>query len=338
MIFHITGTGKSDNRCMETAAVIAAVSAIKYNRKTLILQMYSDKVGIEHVLDRGAAEVFEQTNRNDTGIDNLLLWATSGALSQTHFDVSVIDMFKEHNLFDVAPVSKKRDAAVELKAQKKHLSIVFEKAEKIYDTVIVVTKWYDKDLKEMVSELIKGHGRTILCMDQSLEYPVFVPKEDVKKKGHDQKNKKDEDVKQDDTLYFISDFDSMSSFATKVIKKHYGMQNLYTAPLCTEFSDARKKGVLLSFLVKNMDADVKSEAFEIIGSYKTLVSALYLENQETETELPLIEHFTPCQGITLDTLPLEGHFETKEEYITKGFWIFKKQIKVSETTFVKDTE
>lgn len=301
MITMFRGTDSYHNMAPQALALYAALNATKYNRRTLVLQLYSS-FPIEKIL-RGKQDSEEQVsiggqyNFDDTGIDSLMRRIETQRFSKEIFDVACRHMSKTDNLLDVAGVSKKDDFEREIVIRKEGFEKLLHEAKKLYEDIYILANGKSGEQIKMLNTMV---DLSVICVPQGNKDNVTEPftlieedKEEEKAtvKGKDKAKSKDKNKAKDrgkmKTLYMVTDFDRRSSFDVLRMRKAYGVKKIAVLPYNTGFKDAYNSESVLAYAIANTDVHEGDANFELIEAVLSVKKVMMDQEVPAEPEFDL---------------------------------------------------
>lgn len=301
MIIMFQGTNEKDNGACGAACIAAVMSAAKYNKRTLFIQMTgSDEKNIEdYLIGKKKQETEVKLGRyqlEDKGIDALIRRAASSKLTEDGFDATCTQMLSYRHMLDVAGVTKKEDFAVSI--TKKDVETILKNAKKIYNNIVLLLDGKNTAIMQEILELCDVY---VTCFSQQPvveEYNSFEGKRSIK---------------------LITDYDSTSAYSAMFLKKALHERKIYLIPHNTGYRDAYIGGTLLSFLLKNIN-NTKEDDNYVFGKHCTDLAEGIMDKEDWSVVMPdplelMDEEKDPERE--LEKIP-EYHVEEVEE--KKGFF------------------
>ncbi len=271
MIIAIRGTDINDNKAAHMTAVLSAVGAIKFSRKTIIMQL-SQGPDIEDILvGKRNAEVDIRDIGfiyEDTGMDALIMRAGSMRMQKEHFDVCCSSILDEDNMLDLAGSSKRDNFEDNLCDDEDKFELLLSQANDVYDDIYIYVTGKNERLLEMVN---KHADVSIICVRQGFKENILAPHEN--------------------SLYLVTSYDKDSVYSIRSLKKEYKAAKMYGIPYNCEFKDAYNDSNVLGYLAKNekiADTDIN---YPFMDAVYTLLET-YVEQKEEpikEEDLPVSE-------------------------------------------------
>lgn len=257
MVILFKGTDRSKNLAPQALALAAGLSATKYYKKTLVLQLTTNYKVEEYIIGKRISEQSINDNLylfDDTGIDSLTRRAGVTAFTEDHFQNAVMPTVSSENLFDILPISKKieSDFTREIIQDPSIISTIITSAQKIYDNVFILGNGKQPEVIEAILPFV---DKTVTCVSQGA-------KEDISAKNSDTH------------YYLITSYDYKSSYSAKVMQKTYGAKKIFIMPYNVEFKDAYTQSNLLQYILHNNAPDASDYAFHLIDEMTKLIRAL----------------------------------------------------------------
>lgn len=324
MIIMFRGTAVSKNFAPQILSLYATVNAVKYNRRTLVLQ-FMRQFPVETILrgQRDNEEDVEDRSRfqfNDAGIDSLFRKIENQKLEKENFELACRSMLKSENLLDVAGVSGKEDFVKEMIKRPKHIAQLLTYATEIYDDIYILGHGKEKELMEVLNPLV---DLSVICVPQGNKEEVYAPTSPKDPEKPEVTN---------DILYMITEFDNRSSFDVSRLKKFYDVKRIAINPYNTGFKDAYNSHNVLSFVAANIEVN------EHDSNYFLFNSVFDVHKQIMKNEVPEVKQF--------DIKKLERIKKEEEEHENKtldasnvrltkrytGFWFWRKEVDGYEVT------
>ena len=274
MIIMFRGTSVSKNMAPQVLSLYATVNAVKYNRKTLVLQ-FMNKFPVEKILrgqrDSESAIIDRGTfTFNDSGMDYLIRTVHSQRLDKDNFLIGCTGMFKSKNMLDVAAVSAKPEFVSEIMARPDDAINLIKSAKEIYDDIYILGDGKAPELCKALNPLV---DISIICIPQGNKEEV----EEIQavKEGS-------EDNEKNDFLYMITEFDNRSTFGVTRMKKTYDVKRIAILPYNTGFKDACNSENVLAYALTNIDVKENDVNYNIFYAVFDVMHKI-MNNEEMET-------------------------------------------------------
>ena len=309
MIILFRGTGEGKHMSSEVLSIYAAINAIKYNRRTLVLQL-TNNAPVEAVLT-GKADAEVELNHgqykySDKGIDTLLRKIETKSFDENTFDLACKSMLKAEHLLDVATVSNKKDFEQETIQKKVLLGRLVKRAKATYDDVYLLGNGKNPEQMEILNMLA---DTAIICIGQGSKENI--PEIDTAKGNH---------------LLLVTEYDSRSSYDVARIKKIYGEKQIAILPYNTAFKDAYNSDDVLSFAISNTDVKEHDSNFEFFSKIYDVEKKIM--NNEVPEEPKFDFNRLKQAEVKKETPELKtltsGNVRYTKKY--KGFLFWKKEI------------
>ena len=310
MIVMFQGTNIANNEAIEAACIGATMSAAKYNRKTLLLQLTSmNERSAEDVLigkEKKENEIYTETFRySDTGIDALLRRASTSKLTKDTFDKTCSPLLKKHeNMLDIAAVTQQVDFEVNLSV--KDARTVFKHAKEVYDNIFVIL-----------------NGTNTAIMQEMLEladiYVTSFPQKPVKEEFNQFTKENQRSIK------VITDYETESAYSMMYLKKLYGDKKIYILPHNSKYRDNCMAGTLLNYILKNMNDTREDDNFTFMKHVIDMMEGI-MGKEDWNEEIPVYEEDSQLEEEATDELGEihDDEFEIEEVTTKKGFFHKKK--------------
>ncbi len=264
MVILFKGTDKSKNFSPQAIALCAGLSATKFYKKTLVIQLTSKypvedyligKKKIDQNIDN-RAYLFE-----DSGIDSLVRRVGVASFRQEHFANAVTSVVNSENLLDILDVSKKteEDFVRELEASPTIVGAIIKAATKIYDNIFVLANGKNP---ELIKGVIPYMNKTVTCIPQSV-------KEGISAEATEEH------------CYLITNFDYKSAYGIRQMSKFYGSNKMFTMPYNVDFKDYYTNNNMLQYILHNISPNQEDYSYHLISEMTKLTEYL-LELEEKE--------------------------------------------------------
>ncbi len=305
MVVMYRGTDESKNFAPQVTALYAAFNAIRYNRKTLVLQ-FAQKYPVENIMIGKQLHATQLNTQGyevkDSGMDALLRRVSSTQLDKEAFDMCVRPCIKgNENLLDIAEISKKPDFEEEMVSRGQDIRNLIDFAKEVYDDVFIIGNGKKKSLMNTLNGMADV---TIICVPQG--------------------NKDEVSALPEKYVYMVTDFDSRSSYDVKRMEKIYGVKNIALLPYNPSFKDAYNSDNVLQFVLKNSKPGKDDDNYELMHTCESVAKHMFgLElPEDEELNFPTLVHRREAEHAEKGTLTGSNVRHTKE---MKGF-IFKKEV------------
>lgn len=268
MIVLFKGTDKSKNYSPQALALCAGISATKYYKKTLVIQLTTKYPVEKYLIGKKMTEQNIDDNSylfEDTGLDSLIRRVGVATFRQEHFSNAVMPVVNSENLFDVLEISKKseEDLVNEISKNPTIAGSIIKSASKIYDNIFVLVNGKNAELIEGILPYI---DKTVTCVAQSIKECISAPCTE-------------------DNTYLVTSYDYKSSYGIKQMKKTYNTSSLYIMPYNVDFKDAYTSNNMLQYILHNITPEETDYSFHLIDEMNKLTSYLLGENEEEDFDL-----------------------------------------------------
>lgn len=289
MIVMFQGVHNSYNGVTEACCIAAVMSATKYNRKTLLVQLTgSSALDAEKFLigkdlaDEEAiqTEVNEIYRIDDRGIDALIRRAGTAKLTKDHFDSSCRPLLQYENMLDCAGKTKSYDFLENLTV--KEVRTLIKHAGDVYDNIFLLL---DGKNQLIMQELLELCDVYITCLQQSPQISTFNQFEGKR------------------SIFLVPGYDNTSVYNALYLKKKYAAKKIYTIGHNTGFNDSCLEGTMLRFMLKNVNNTSGDDNYGFIKGITTFMEAI-MDKEDWSTEIPEAE--------ALDLEDMEREEEPKE--------------------------
>lgn len=263
MVILFKGTDKSKNYAPQAVALCAGLSATKFYKKTLVIQLTSRYPVEDYLIGKKKSELSIDNRAylfEDSGIDSLMRRVGVAAFRKEHFANAVTAAVNSENLFDILDVSKKteEDLIRELEATPTIVGAIIKAATKIYDNIFVLVNGRNADL---IKEIIPYMEKTVTCIPQSI-------KEEINAESTE------------DNCYLITNYDYKSAYGIRQMTKFYGGK-MFTMPYNVDFKDYYTNNNMLQYILHNISPKPEDYSFHLISEMTKLCEYL-LDVEEYE--------------------------------------------------------
>ena len=301
MVILFKGTDKSKNFSPQALALSAGISATKYYKKTLVMQL-TTKYPIENYLigkkikERNIGDnayLFE-----DTGIDSLIRRVGVAQFRHEHFANAVTPVTNSENLLDILNVSSQTedDLIREIEKNPTIIGTIVKAASKIYDNIFILVNGKNHNL---IKGIISYIDKTVTCIPQSVK----------------------EDIIADSTennCYLITNFDYKSSYGVRQMEKIYGGK-MFTMPYNVDFKDYYTNNNMLQYILHNISPEPGDYSFHLISEMTKLTGYLIDEEEYEDKSFKfsirtlerILDPETPFAGFNVEINDVPGGFFKK---------------------------
>lgn len=305
MLITVQGFKNKINNSVDVIATLSAVSAIKLQKTTLVVQLIDNTVkNVENLLIGKSLRAKEiRTNgisltSLETGIDALLREQISHTLDQKDFESASHQLASTSNTYDVIGVTLKKDFVQDLIDKEENFDAIkqmLESSQEIYDVVFVLLPSKNQELCQKITTMANSN---FVCVRQSKAEPLPEGK---------------------NIFPIVTDYETTSAFNLKHYKKQWNRKQIFVMPHNVGYKDAAIADSLLLFLSKNVQDDKSDENFYLINNMDyTLKSLLgFTEKEEQALELKGIE--AAKKNLTIAPLEITKN-DFEERTIKKGFF------------------
>lgn len=267
MIMMIEGTNESSNHAAEVACIVAVMSAAKYNKRTLLIQLtdVAEENTENLLIGKKKAETEVKLGKyqlEDKGIDALIRRAVSSRLTEDGFDATCTQMLSYRHMLDVAGITKKED--FELNLSTKEIATILKNAKKVYNNVVILLNGKNTTIMQEVLELADVY---ITCFSQKPVVEEYNAFEGIR------------------SLKVITDYDSASAYSAMVLKKQFKERKIYLIPHNSGYRDACISGTLLTYLLKNINNTHEDDNYFFAKHCVELIEGI-MDKEDWSVELP----------------------------------------------------
>ncbi len=267
MIVLFRGTQDNKHMSSEVLAIYAAINALRYSRRTLVLQFITQSP-VENIL---VGKVENETTikggfqYQTDGMDALMRKMEEKKFDEETFAVTSRSMLKTEYMLDVVPVSQKKEFELEILTQEKKIRRIIKEAKAFYDDIYLLG---NGSIPEQMDLLNMFADISIICIGQGSK--EIIPEIETAKNRH---------------LILVTEYDRQSSYDVGKIKKMYGEKQLAILPYNTAFKDAFNSYAVLQFALKNSNVTENDINYDFF-------SKIYdVEKQIMNNEVPPEENF-----------------------------------------------
>lgn len=266
MVILFKGTDKSKNYSPQALALCAGLSATKYLKKTLILQL-TTKYPVENYMI--GKKVSEQSISDsfsffeDTGMDSLTRRAGVTTFNADHFANATTPLVSSENLLDILEVSTKIESDVEREILQDPTVIgtIIKSAKKIYDNIFVLANGKAKDVVEQV---LPYTDKTVTCVSQGIKETTSAPANEA-------------------NCFLVTNYDYKSVYSLKQMQKFYNSKQIFMMPYNVEFKDYYTNKNMLQYILHNLNPEKSDYSFHLIEEMSKLTRFL-IEDEEYEND------------------------------------------------------
>ncbi len=267
MVILFKGTDSFDNYAPQALALSAGLSAVKYLRKTLVIQLTA-KDPVEQYVN--GKKIREQSlgNENylfeDTGMDSLTRRAGITEFNESHFANAVLPVVSSENLFDILKVSKKVEADIEREIVKDPQSIgtIIKSAKKIYDNIFVLC---NAKAPDVIKAVIPYADKSVTCISQGKKQEIISPA-------------------CMENYFLITEYDYKSIFSAHHMMKTYDLKKIFTMPYNVDFKDSCINENMIQFILSNTSPDKNDYSYHLIDEMSRLTRTLINDEESEENE------------------------------------------------------
>ena len=282
MVIMFRGTKESKNYAPQVLSLYAGMNALKYGRKTLVLQLMRE-FPVEDIL---AGKVNRASEINGVGyryennnIDSLIRQAGMREVEKEQFDLCGMQMLTEKDKLNVIRVSSKLEFEKDLLSQTEDVGKIIEAASKEFDDIYILGNGKNGDMMEKINPMV---DLSVICIPQGNmeEIPEMITfeetKEEVKEDDEDYeygerdaskpKKKKQKAKPLNNILLMITNYDKGSAFSPDRISKAYNVKQGRIAlfPYNVAFKDAYNTDSVLQFAMKNTKVYRGDDNFDLM--------------------------------------------------------------------------
>jgi hypothetical protein len=315
MVIIFKGTDKSKNYSPQALLLCAGLSATKYLKKTLVLQLTTKYPVEKYLIGKRVSEQSIDDKKyifEDTGMDSLTRRAGVKTFTNSHFANAVMPAVSSENLFDILKVSKKVDADVqrEIVQEPESVGAIIKSAKKIYDNIFVLC---DGKAPKVVEAVLPFVDKTVTCISQGKKEEITAPSSE--------KN-----------VLLVTNYDYKSQYSAHHMAKLYGVKKVYIMPYNVDFKDYYTNENMIQYILSNTEPEKSDYSYHLITEMDKLVKVLTSEEEMDEEEFKFtgknitrfVSETTPLSGANAKIEVTEKkffrpsktlvHVNTKEEF------------------------
>lgn len=282
MVIMFRGTKVSKNYAPQALSLYAGINAIKYGRKTLVIQLMREHPVENYLTGKqnkagtitGTEYRFENNN-----IDTLFRHAGIREVEKEQFDNCGMQMLTEKDKLTVIRVSSRQgqDFEKDFVSQSEDMNAILEAAKKFYDDIYIFGNGKNREMMEKINPMV---DISIVCVPQgqkeeipemiTYEKPKEIPAIELEENYDEEEpeeNKKKEKAKPlNEAILMITNFDKGSSFSPDYISKAYNIPKNRIAlfPYNVNFKDAYNTDNVLQFAMRNTKVYRSDDNFELM--------------------------------------------------------------------------
>lgn len=284
MIISVHGTAGGKRSSAPTLTLLASLTMLQRNKKTLILPLCRNVKGMDLELlmdanmriDRESSSISGVYEFTDNGVDAFFRQTSAGRLTATHFDDYTVGMAKIKNYLDITPPTSQPDFEYMLESAEDDIQMLFNAANQVYNYTFVLVNSKNKVLTSMIDKMA---DKIILTIRQGKTEELPWSEED------------DKELRAK-SFFVIEDYEKESAFDVGVIKKGYRTKNLFTIPHNVQYRDAIAGGSVLQYALKNAkteSTDYNNALSESVRKLMDAVSGKASDEEEEEDLEKLLE-------------------------------------------------
>ena len=276
MIIAVQGSRKKKNNSIGTTAILASMTSILYNAKTLVLQLSNPKdVHVDECLDKDHAGYKSQTDTysfDTSGIDSLLLECTDKQELKKGLIAEKSEVFIKADgepLLVVTRSSENKQFEEITVEDLTSLDTLLDSANKEYEYVFVLMP----RKKDLACHILTKAQYNIICIPQNEKTEVLsFESSSVKDLIGENSPIPHKDI------YVVADFDEGSRFTQKKIRTDYNIKKTFVSYHNIDYKDAYNAKEILNFVKKNIDLDSPYDSnFMFVQELKRLIAEYALE-------------------------------------------------------------
>lgn len=283
MIVTFQGYNGKKNKATAVVSAIAAMTAVAYREKTLVIQLTEADISCVENMYTGKGlkglHSFrdDELDFSDDGIDALLRTVDATKLMKEDFDAMCIPIFNSENLLDVAGQTKTQMFTENLTTKMEQIYNLLNNAKDVYEHIFILLPSDNEKISQAINGL-KIVDKSVYCLTQGFgnKAPVY---------GNA-------------ITYVISDYEDHSNFSLTGTKKAFismgSKEKMFKISHCVGFMDAYKSGTLIRFAMKNRDLQREDINYKWSQDVKSIVCSL-LEKSFKDTEIN--EEWEKCEFI-----------------------------------------
>ncbi len=266
MVILFKGTDVSKNYAPQALSLCAGLSATKYLKKTLVLQL-TTKYPIErYVIGKRISDQSIDDKKDlfeDTGMDSLTRRAGVKTFTATHFANAVVPAVSSESLFDILKVSKKveADVATEIIKEPESVGTIINSAKKIYDNIFVLC---DGKRGDVINAVLPYMDKSVTCISQGKKEEITAPS-------------------CDDNYFLVTNYDYKSQYSSHHMQKLYGVKKLFVMPYNVDFKDYYTNENMIQYILSNTEPEKSDYSYHLISEMAKLTKTL-IGGEDTEED------------------------------------------------------
>lgn len=326
MVIMFQGTHTSNNCVTGAAATSAVLSAIKFNRKTLMIQLTgTGRTEMQMLLEgqqieesRLVAEANALRRINDRGIDALMRRAEAAKLVKEHFDSSCEPLLEAkkatENMLDIAGITEKEDFIETIQVDT--VNTILKHAKEVYDNIFILL---DGKNETVMKDILSLADVTVTCIGQSAKIEKYNQYDKVR------------------NIILVTDYEPTSAYSLHYLKNQYHVKHVYSFPHNIGYKDACISGTLLDFLMKNYNVTNNDDNFDYIKNVLSLMDGIMgkekwdeIDDKNTEMDVP--------EDVKKEELESCDTVQVTKQTVKKGLFSKKTVIQVTDDSDVPNDD
>lgn len=315
MVILFKGTDKSKNYAPQALALCAGLSATKYYKKTLIIQLTTKYPVENYIVGKRMADQSIENGMylfEDSGMDSLTRRAGVTTFTADHFANAVVPVVSSENLFDILEVSKKVESDVEREIIQDPTVIgtVIKSAKRIYDNIFILANGKAADV---IAAVLPYVDKTVTCVRQGIKEEISAPSTES-------------------NYYLVTDYDYKSTYSTRQIMKFYDAKKIYIMPYNVDFKDYYTDKNMLQYILHNTEPEKSDYSYHLIDEMNKLVHVLIEDEDPEEDEYRFT--YRTFERMVNEPVELTGN----NAYIEKEKKFLRKEKKIVHVSMDEDFE
>ena len=296
MIITVQGYKGKKNNATQLTASLAAMMAMKFNTKNLVIELIGRNIEtVESMLiGVGLNEQIGKPVYVDQGIDSLLREANVGKLVKSDFDQYCLPVITNENALDICTVTSDTDSERFFRNLNDKVDVIkriIESAENIYDNIFILlpSERTMHDFRNKIKAIEGPDIKTIRKKDKrtgkEIVEEVRLPLVDMSIVCLHQAHMKEDHVEGRKVIYCVTKFDENSWFTLQNMAQNFGFSRnpLEKSPEkfkfckisnCTKCNDAGLRGRLATFVHENRELNIEDVNYLWTYDILNLISIL----------------------------------------------------------------
>lgn len=299
-IITVTGYNGKKNRAALTVSSLAAMTAMKLNQKTLVIQLVDNNIdtieGIMAGIGREENMLREEKVIEDEGIDTLLRMVETQKLMKQDFDQAVTPILKAENRLDIASITSNANFVQQLPIKVNEVEQMLMNAKDVYDYIYVLLPTSYASIIKTINELVvdtqaSGKKKGSQNDDEEIrrkplvDAAIYCVRQGFKMKAN---------VYGQNVLYVLTDYDNDSKYKltdmskvycdqTGIIGKKTRREKIFKIMRNAGLNDAMLEGRLAAYVREHRELLEDDATYEWTSDILKILNYISDGNMEEET-------------------------------------------------------